>query len=189
MIPLVSDRLIIRPWEERDRPRFHEMNSDETVMRFFPFRRNRDESDALMDRLNERFTAHAMTFFALERRDTSEVIGFTGLSPVGTELPFGPAVEIGWRLMPSAWGQGFATEAAAACLDYGFDELGLSEIVSFCVESNVKSAAVMLRLGFVEDEAGRFAHPTIDPQRHPELSPHRLFRLAKQRWIERRRPA
>ena len=177
MIPFETERLIVRGWEERDRPRFHVLNSDPDIMRFFPFRRDRAESDAMMDRLNAMFDDDGMTFFALESRADGALIGMTGLARLTPAYPFAPGVEIGWRLFPEAWGQGYATEAAKACLDRAFAAFELAEIVSFCVSENFPSEAVMQRLGFHPD--GEFDHPAVDPTTHPHLVRHKLYRLKR----------
>jgi RimJ/RimL family protein N-acetyltransferase len=92
-------------------------------------------------------------------------------------LPFSPCVEIGWRLARHAWGQGFATEAARGALQVGFERLGLDEIVAFTAVGNLRSAAVMDRIGMHEDVAGAFDHPLV-PEGHP-LRRHRLYRIGR----------
>ena len=97
-----------------------------------------------------------------------------GLHRVPPELPCAPAVEVGWRLHPDHWGQGYATEAARASLDAGF-AAGVDEIVAFTTTSNTRSQAVMERIGMVRDPAGDFDHPSL-----PEGSPlrrHVLYRI------------
>ena len=104
-----------------------------------------------------------------------DFIGYVGLNIPTFEAAFTPCVEIGWRLAAGHWGKGYATEAARAVLDYGFGSLGLKEIVSFTVPANVRSQAVMQRIGMTRDPAGDFNHPHI-PQGHP-LRRHVLYRL------------
>ena len=79
---------------------------------------------------------------------------------------FTPAVEVGWRLARDAWGHGYATEARSAALDFGFETVGLDEIVSFTVPANVALAAVMERIGMTHDPADDFDHPRL-PVGHP----------------------
>ena len=86
-------------------------------------------------------------FAAAERRSDGAFVGMVGIQPLELDLPFCPCVEIGWRLQRAHWGQGYATEAAGAWLDYGFDVLGLAEIVAFTDRDNHRSLAVMRRLG------------------------------------------
>ena len=69
--------------------------------------------------------------WAVEVRDGPAFIGFVGLGFVDADYPFGPAVEVGWRLAHRFWGYGYATEAARASLGFGFSVLGLEQIVSF----------------------------------------------------------
>ena len=120
----------------------------------------------------------------MERLDTGGFIGFTGLSAPSFEAPFTPAVEVGWRLAPDAWGNGFATEAAEAALRFGFETIGLDEIVSFTVPANVRSRAVMERLGMTHDLADDFDHPRF-PEGH-RLRRHVLYRLDRATWRARR---
>jgi RimJ/RimL family protein N-acetyltransferase len=109
-------------------------------------------------------------------RESEEFIGFAGLAVPEFEAHFTPAVEIGWRLARSAWGKGYATEAARAALDFGFEEVGLAEVVSFTVPANRRSRAVMERIGMSRDPQDDFDHPGL-PVGHPQR-PHVLYRLA-----------
>lgn len=179
--PIVTPRTRVRRWEDRDRAAFHRLNSDETVMRFFALRRSRAESDAFMDDLNHRLDRDGYSFLALEAGDAKQAVGVLGMALLDPVMPCFPGVEIGWRLLPEHWGNGYATEAAAACLDRAFAEPGaLGEVVSFCVENNQASEAVMLRLGFHRGED--FDHPKVPAATHPQLVRHRLYRLARGDW-------
>ncbi|CDX13033.1 putative acetyltransferase [Mesorhizobium sp. ORS 3324] len=189
MRPMRTERLILRNWEERDRELFHRINSDERVMEFFPFRRNRAAADAKMDEFRARIDEDGHGFAAAEIAATGECIGFVGIT--GTEdvdsLPAG-AIEIGWRLAPEFWGKGYVTEAAEAWLAYGFETLGLDEIVSFAVAENHRSIAVMRRLGMRADPGAGFDHPAV-PDSHPHLKRHVLYRLSRLDWQARKRAA
>ena len=110
--------------------------------------------------------------------------GFAGLLRVRPDMPFAPAVEIGWRLWPSFWGRGYATEAARACLAFGFHRLGLKEIVSFTTPGNRRSWRLMVRLGMVRDGDGDFEHPAL-PDDHP-LRRHVLYRLEREAGTKKR---
>jgi len=177
---LTTDRLILRHWRDEDRARFAEMNADPRVMEHFPAPLTRVESDALIDEFERRFDPRGFGLWALERRDNGEFIGFTGLSAVPWETHFTPAIEVGWRLAPEAWGHGYATEAAREALRFGFERAGLDEIVSFTVPGNVRSRAVMERLGMTRDPADDFDHPRLR-EGHP-LRRHVLYRLDRQSW-------
>ena len=134
---------------------------------------SRAASDALAERCAQGIAERGWGAWAVERRDDGMFLGFVGLSPVGTDLPFAPAVEVAWRLQRSAWGQGYATEAAQGALTFGFKQLGLKDIVSFTAVVNQRSAAVMRRLGM--NFEGTFEHPRL-PEGHA-LRTHVLYRL------------
>jgi RimJ/RimL family protein N-acetyltransferase len=93
-----------------------------------------------------------------------------------TFAPFA-AVEVGWRLARAAWGAGYATEGARAALRFGFDTVGLDEIVSFTSPRNVRSWHVMEKIGMSRDPTDDFDHPRV-PQGHP-LRPHVLYRISR----------
>ncbi len=174
-IHLQTERLVLRRWRDGDREPFARLNADPVVMEHFPALLDRDESDAMVDRLDGDIAERGWGLWALERRDDGTFIGFTGLSVPAFDAPFMPAVEIGWRLDRRAWGQGLATEAARASLHYAFEQLALAEVVSFTVPANVRSRAVMERIGMQRDEPGDFHHPRVE-RGHP-LSRHVLYRI------------
>jgi RimJ/RimL family protein N-acetyltransferase len=182
MIILETDRLVIRNWRESDRDLFFEINSDETVMAFFPFRRDRKEADAFFDHVRTLIIQTGFGFYALESKASGETIGFCGLARTDLE-PFIPrgTVEIGWRLAHRFWHRGFVTEAAEALLRHGFETLDLEEIVSFAVHDNHRSISVMQRIGMLHDVSGDFDHPRV-PGSMTKLRPHVLYRLTAARW-------
>ncbi|PQA73372.1 GNAT family N-acetyltransferase [Brucella oryzae] len=177
MIILETPRLIIRNWEDRDRDLFHVINSDEEVMRFFPFRRDRSQSDELFDRLQKMISETGLGFYALEEKEGGRCIGFAGLARTDLEphLPDG-TVEIGWRLAIPFWGKGYVTEAGKALIEYAFGTLGLTEVVSFAVHNNERSTAVMQRIGMSRDPASDFDHPRV-PNETPHLKRHAVYRI------------
>jgi RimJ/RimL family protein N-acetyltransferase len=184
MTPLHTERLVLRNWEERDRALFHRINSDDRVMEFFPFRRDRALADTVMDKMRARIAADGYGWTAAEIAATGQCIGFVGLH--GTEMePVLPAgtMEIGWRLAPEFWGKGYVTEAATAWLDFAFEQLAREEIVSFAVWNNFRSTAVMERLGMLREPSGDFDHPNV-PDAHRRLRRHALYRLTREHWRE-----
>jgi RimJ/RimL family protein N-acetyltransferase len=170
-----TERLVRRQWRPADREPFAALNADPEVMRHFPATLNRAESDALVDRLAAAIDREGYGLWALEVIGTGEFIGFTGIQVPSFDAPFMPATEIGWRLARSAWGHGYATEAARAAVRFAFDERGLAELLSFTAVSNLRSQAVMRRIGMTHDPAADFDHPRIPPG-HP-LRRHVLYRL------------
>jgi len=179
---LETERLVLRAFVDRDREPFARMNGDPRVMEHFPGLLTREESDELVDRFAQRWTEDGLGLWALERRDDGSFIGFAGLAPPRFEAVFTPAVEVGWRLAVDAWGHGYATEAAQEALRFGFEERNLDEILSWTVPANVRSRAVMERLGMTHDPADDFDHPNI-PVGSP-LRRHVLYRLSRERWRE-----
>lgn len=174
---LRTERLILREWREGDLPLFAAMNSDPEVMRFMPKLLSRDECATRIQSIRDHFRVHGFGLWAVEVREVLPFVGFVGLNIPRFEAPFMPCVEIGWRLAREAWGQGFATEAARAAVAFGFDVLGLQEIVSYTVPENVRSRRVMERLGMQHDPTGDFDHPLL-AEGHP-LRKHVLYRLGR----------
>ncbi len=177
---LRTGRLLLRRWRDTDRDAFAELNADREVMEHFPEPLPREESDALVDHIEVGFEQRGFGFWAVELVASGEFVGFTGLAVPGFEAHFTPAVEVGWRLKRSAWGHGYATEAARAAMTYGFDEVGVRQIVSFTPTNNVRSRAVMQRLGMSHDPADDFDHPSLPPG-HP-LRRFVLYRTSWDRW-------
>lgn len=179
MVPVVrcdslrTGRLVMRRWQDGDREPFAALNADPHTMRFFPGTLDRAASDAMIDRLEERFEAQGFGLWALELAHTGQFIGFTGLNPMPDDVPGAGGMEVGWRLARSAWHQGYATEAATAALDVAFTGVGLPELWSMTAVLNEPSQAVMRRLGMTR--YGYFEHPRIEPG-HP-LRPHVVYRL------------
>lgn len=141
-------------------------------MRWLPRLLTRAESDAFIDRIEQHFEDHGFGLWAVELEGEAELIGAVGLLRVSFEAHFAPAVEVGWRLTADRWGAGYATEASAAALAWGFDSLDLDEIVAFTVPENTRSRAVMERLGMTHDPADDFEHPRLaedSPLRHHVL--------------------
>ncbi len=172
--PRQTERTVLRRWTAADRECFAEMNSDPEVMKYFPAMLTREESDRLVDNVDEHFVVHGFGPWVLEIPNVVRFAGFVGLSVPRFVAPFTPCVEIGWRLARPFWGHGYVTEAARAALVFGFDELKLSEIVSFTVPTNLRSRRVMERLGMSHDERDDFEHPSL-PEAHP-LRRHVLYR-------------
>ena len=177
-----TPRLIIRNWRADDLDLFHQINSDERVMEFFPFRLKRIEAREKMETLRSSIENTGFGFFAIERRSDHRPIGFAGLAQANV-YPCLPqnAVEIGWRLGYEYWGNGYASEAARSLLATGFDDRGLAEIVSFAVAHNARSTAVMKRLGMVPDPKRDFDHPRV-PDTHPRLKRHVLYSMSADGW-------
>ena len=171
---LKTDRLMLRRWRTEDRTPFAALNADPVVMVHFPAPLSPEQSDRTAEWMDAAFDERGYGFWAVEAPGVAPFLGFVGLNLAGFDAPFTPAVEIGWRLAREHWGHGYATEAARAALDFGFRELDLPEIVAFAVPANLRSRAVMERLGMTHDPADDFDHPGF-PEGH-RLRRHVLYR-------------
>ncbi len=142
---LLTERLRLRPYRAADLDAYAEMNADPEVMVFLGNRpMQRAESDGMAGEINACFFERGYGKLAVERRSDGAFLGMCGLS---RERWFTDDLEVGWRLLPRYWGQGYATEAGAAWLAHAFEALGQRRIVSVADVPNVRSIAVMERLG------------------------------------------
>lgn len=169
-----TERLILRGYREDDREAFAALNGDPRVGAWLGGTSDRAQSDRVMDRINAHIAAHGFGLWGSELKSDGRLVGFVGLSTVKAgDLPVGPAIEMGWRLIPECWGQGLASEGAAAALAWGFAHLDAAEIVAFTAQSNLASQGVMRKIGMVHDLERDFDHPRLAPD-HP-LRRHVLF--------------
>ena len=165
---------MLRPFTDMDRDPFFALNTHPLVVESLGSSPSRAESDAMIERFAEQLDREGWGLWAVEEAGGAAFVGMVGLHRVNASLPCAPAVEVAWRLHPQHWGHGYATEAAAAALDYGFGEANLDEIIAFTTTLNARSQAVMKRIGMVHDPDGDFDHPAL-----PEGSPlrrHILYR-------------
>jgi ribosomal-protein-alanine N-acetyltransferase len=180
-VTLSSGRICLRRWRAEDRDAFAAMNSDSRVMEFFRSPLGRDESDAMVDRIQRHFSEHDFGLWAIEVPGVAPFVGFAGLDVARFSAHFTPCVEVGWRLAFEHWGHGYATEAAHLALGYGFGTLALPEVVSFTSVTNHRSRAVMERLGMCHNPADDFDYPSF-PEGHP-LRRHVLYRLGSGSYL------
>ena len=155
-----TERLRLRRWTLEDHSPFAALNADPEVMRHFPAVLTREQSDALADRVDGYFDERGYGLWALERIDSGDFIGFAGLARMPQGTPDAGGIEVGWRLAQAHWGHGFATEAARSALEFAFDDLGLTHVNSITAVGNLRSRAVMERLGM--HVADYFDHPLVE---------------------------
>ncbi len=177
-----TDRLILRPWLEEDFDPFAELNADPRVMQHFPSILSREESDKLAQKISSRIIEQGWGLWAVSAPGVADFIGFIGLSVPSFDAHFTPAVEVGWRLAYDYWGRGYATEGAKAAIKYGFEKLGLEEIVSFTAKQNLRSISVMKRIGMYHDPSDDFDHPSLPKENR--LCRHVLYRFHATEWME-----
>lgn len=146
---LRTERLELRAWREEDRAPFAALNADPEVTRWIgdgsPL--TPAESDALVDRIREHWGGRGFGLWAVEERAGGAFVGFAGLAVPWFLPAVLPAVEVGWRLAPAAWGRGYATEAGAAALEHAFGPLGLAEVIATIFPQNARSIRVAEKLG------------------------------------------
>jgi RimJ/RimL family protein N-acetyltransferase len=169
-----TERLWLRRWRKADCAAFAVMNADSRVMEHFPATLSQDESDARVTRIEAHFAQHGFGLWAVEITGLAPFVGFIGLCHTPFEAHFTPCVEIGWRLAAEHWGRGYATEGAQAALTFGFETIGIDEIVSFTVPANLRSRRVMEKIGMTHNPEDDFDHPHLPPG-HP-LQRHVLYR-------------
>lgn len=159
-----TDRIGLRNWQESDRKPFAQMCANKEVMEHFPSALTLEESNDLIDRLSQHFNEFGYTYFAAEILENKEFIGFVGLKQQTWESEFTPCVDIGYRLKQDAWGKGYASEAAKACLDAAFTKFNIRKVLSFTTDTNAPSEHVMKKIGM--EYAGTVQHPSIvnDPR-------------------------
>lgn len=172
MVEINTERLILRDWQESDLPTWAALNADPEVREHLGRLLTEQDAAASMRGFQEDLDRNGFGFWAVQVRSTGEFVGFTGLDRVDEGMPF-DGVEIGWRLARSAWGHGYATEAARAALAYGFGPVDLPEILAVTASTNLRSQAVMRRIGMTTDPGDDFDDPEPDS---PELRRQVLYR-------------
>lgn len=178
---LETPRLLLRQWQAEDAPIFADMNSDAEVMEFFPATLSSEESAAAAKRYASHISRLGWGFWACVLKDSNEFIGVVGLNEV-EDLPIGDYVEVGWRLAKDHWGKGYATEAAGAALEFAFNDLGLSQVVSITSVINLRSRRVMEKLG-MHNSRQNFQHPRLADE--SPLKEHVLYTISKKQFVEK----
>lgn len=176
-----TDRTLLRGWRPGDRALFHALHSPPHAAPW-DLPRTRAEADASIDGFNLHFAIAGFGVWALELPGTASFAGFVGLSLAYPSVHFAPAAEMSWRLDPKFRGRGYATEASLAVLQFGFEVVGLDEIVASAAKDNEPSRAVMQRIGMSSLPEDDFDHPLV-PVDHV-CGNHVLYRLSRKKWRE-----
>lgn len=154
-----SERLGFRNWLSSDIELMSKINSNAEVMEFFPSILNVQQTSKFIERMQNMFEQKGFCYFAVDTLIEGELIGFIGLAEQTYNASFTPCVDIGWRLHSKYWNKGYATEGAKACLKYAFDVLNLEKIVAVAPIINLKSIAVMKKIGM--KYLMSFTHPFL----------------------------
>lgn len=168
-----TERLILRPWREDDILPFSEINSNMEVMEYLPKCLSLEETVQFYNRIVAEHYRFGYGLYAVETKIDGSFIGYVGFHNFDFEAEFSPGIEIGWRLAKEYWGQGYATEAAKACIDYAFRQKLFDKIYSFTSISNHRSERVMQKIGMKHQ--GFFLHPSL-PDGH-RLKEHTFYKL------------
>jgi RimJ/RimL family protein N-acetyltransferase len=175
---ITADRLVLRDWRDDDRVPFNAMCRDPQVMEHLGPLQTQAETDAGVARLSGFQASLGHTFWAIERREDAQFLGFCGLKIAPENIPgIEGAIEIGWRLRRDAWGLGYAREAAQASLAWGWANLPTDRIIAITTPGNVRSWGLMQRLGMTRRHDLDFDHPALaadDP-----LRPHITYEIGR----------
>lgn len=158
-----TERLIIRPFEEKDIEPSYQMNLDKEVSKY-----TGDGGVVSYSEIDRRIRENVFGDYkkygygrmAVELKSTGEFIGFCGLK----YLEDMNEVDLGYRFMSEHWGKGYATESSKAVLEYGFNELKLNRIIALVLPENKGSIHVLEKLGFefekeiIEDKQPAFQY-------------------------------
>ncbi len=172
---LQTRRLILRRWRQGDLESFTRMNQDARVLEFLLGPLSREQCEAFIGKIELHFNTHGFGLWAVQPKEGAESVGLVGLRRIPFERPFRETVEVAWRLAFESWGKGYATEAARAALQDGFERIGLDSIASFTVPANERSQRVMGKLRMRRGED--FDHPEVAPGHR--LRRHVLYRLSR----------
>jgi len=170
---LLTERLLLREWEPGDLPAFEALNSDPAVMEHFVSTLAPEQTHKSYDLFQLHFATYGYGFWVVTEKQGGPFLGFTGFNHPRFESFFTPCIEIGWRFCTAAWGKGYATEAAKACLEAGFRQLGMQEVYAFTTTTNKRSEKVMQRIGM--QYQGEFDHPSVE--KGHRLERHVLYKI------------
>jgi RimJ/RimL family protein N-acetyltransferase len=152
---LTTQRLTLRTFRRDDLPLYAALNVDPEVVRYLGGPLSREDSDDIAEWANELNELEGIGLIAVERREDGVFLGMCGLHHLES---FPDDLEVAWRLARAHWGNGYATEAATAWLDHGFDTMGVPRIVSVADPPNTRSIAVMRRLGMAFEQQLEIDH-------------------------------
>ncbi|MGL4394318.1 MAG: GNAT family N-acetyltransferase [Brevinema sp.] len=168
-----SPRLGFRFWELEDADFYASMLADPDVMRFFEKTLSRDEARGEMFYKDGQLRDNGFGFWAVEHKESGNLIGQIGLQNIPLDIYCVPAIEIGWRLHKDFWHQGFATEGAERLLNFAKEQEISDSIVAYTAKINLPSQRVMERLGMTFES--EFKHPDFETKHR--LSNHVLYRI------------
>ncbi len=167
-----TPRLGFRRWQASDLEAFTAINSDPVVMHFFQRPLTKEDTLAMMERMECLYEEKEFCYFAVDILESRALLGTIGLGWKTFEADFTPTVDLGYRIGKTWWNQGFSTEGAAACLDYA-RQLQIPKVVSMASIGNLASIQIMKKIGmqYWKD----FDHSEL--QEHPEIQRCSLYHI------------
>lgn len=170
-----TERLILRPFREKDTEAFASFTADPEVMHFYPDVQTREQAEQWLQSCNERFEKNGFHMMAVERKSDGALLGLAGCGRLPYDVPGPSDVEAGWLFGKQYWGKGYATEAASAAIKHTFANFDVTEIVAITYRNNWPSRKVMEKLGFKHNPLRDFDHPKLP--RTSKVLPHVLYSL------------
>jgi RimJ/RimL family protein N-acetyltransferase len=171
-----TPRLILRPWRRDDAAEIGRVTNTPEVMAHMGGVAAPDAFAAMVERIMASQREQGFSFWIVERRSDRALLGFCGFKR-GTVDPIVGEMEVGWRFRRDAWGQGYAREAAQACLDWAWANVDCRKIFAITVPGNEASWGLMLRLGMTRRDDLDFNHPNFPPEH--SLAPHVTYEIAR----------
>lgn len=149
-LTLETERLILRPLELSDVDAFFAMNDNSNVSKYLRIPlKTKAETEAYIQKIINEYEKNGIGRFAVVLKDNNQLIGFSGLKFRPTEENgYSNIYDLGYRFAEEYWRKGFATEAALAWLNYGFDVMEIPVIHACAVTDNIGSNTVLQKLGF-----------------------------------------
>jgi RimJ/RimL family protein N-acetyltransferase len=184
VIAIETERLNLRTWRPDDLAEFIRTTNTPEGMRYLGGVQGPEVYQGLYERILLSQEQNGFCFWVVERKSDGAMLGICGYKR-GTVDPVMGAMEIGWRFRQEVWGQGYAREAAAACLDWGWRHVPDDRIVAITVIGNASSWGLMERLGMRRNPGLDFDHPNHAPG--DPLRPHIIYEIARSAATESER--
>lgn len=144
-VTTITERLNLRKMTPHDVPNLLQIFSDPVAMRYYPSTRNEEETMGWIHRTLDNYDTYGVGFWVVEEKLRGRFLGQCGIIP--QELDGIRQMEIAYLLVRREWGQGYATEAASACKQYGFETMGYNKLISLIDVNNTPSMRVAERIG------------------------------------------
>jgi RimJ/RimL family protein N-acetyltransferase len=150
MKPINTPRLILRPYVIDDFEALHKILSDKKTMSFWPAPFTTEQTNRWIERSIKSYKENQFGRFAVELKESGKIIGDCGI--LLSELDGKQENDLGYIIYADYWGRGFGTEAAQACLDYAFNELGLKRVAANMATDNITSIRVAEKIGMIKEK-------------------------------------